>query len=110
MWTEFKSCLSAEKIEIVWPERGVWRMTTMDLSSLSAALSKIDLVGDAIDDHVMRIIAEMAQAAEVGQDTFSYKLAGITAVVRIGIVERLAIYFPDLSVGLVGDTLLVDWS
>lgn len=82
----------------------------MDLSSLSAALSKIDLVGDAIDDRVMRIIAEMAQAAEIGQDTFSYKLAGVTGVVRIGIIERLAIYFPDLSVRVEDDTLLVDWS
>ncbi len=86
------------------------RAVTMDLSSLSAALSKIDLVGDAIDDHVMRIIAEMAQAAEIGQDTFSYKLAGLVAVVRIGIVERLAIYFPDLSVRVESDTLLIDWS
>jgi hypothetical protein len=85
-------------------------LAPMDLSSLSAALSKIDLVGDAIDDHVMRIIAEMAQAAEIGQDTFSYKLAGVGAVVRIGIVERLAIYFPDLSVHVDGNTLLVDWS
>jgi hypothetical protein len=82
----------------------------MDLSSLSAALSKIDLVGDAIDDHVMRIIAEMSQAAEIGQDTFSYKLTGLVAVVRIGIVERLAIYFPDLIVRVESDVLLVDWS
>ena len=81
---------------------GLATTVTMDLSSLSAALSKIDLVGDAIDDHVMRIIAEMAQAAEIGQDTFSYKLAGAGAVVRIGIVERLAIYFPDLSVHVEG--------
>ncbi len=82
----------------------------MDLSSLSAALSKIDLVGDTIDDHVMRIIAEMAATAEIGQDIFIYKLAGVAGVVRIGIVERLAIYFPDLSVHMEGDTLLVDWS
>jgi hypothetical protein len=82
----------------------------MDLSSLSAALSKIDLVGDTINDYVMRIIAEMAQAAEIGQDTFSYKLAGLAEVVRNGILECLSVYFPDLSVRVEGDILLVDWS
>ena len=82
----------------------------MDLSSLSVALSKINLLGDTIDDHIMRIIAEMSQAAEIGHDTFSYKLAGLAGAVRIGILERLASYFPDLSVRVDGDTLLVDWS
>ncbi len=82
---------------------------TMDLSSLAAALSKIDVEGDLVADQCMKIIAEMSQAAEIGQDTLTWRPIA-TSMPLIRIYDRLIAYFPDVSIKIVDGTLLIDWS
>ena len=82
----------------------------MDLSSLVTALSKIDVEGDLIADQCMKIIAEMSQAAEIGQDTLTWRPSGDVRMPLIRIYDRLIAYFPDVTIKIVEGGLLIDWS
>ncbi len=81
----------------------------MDLTSLVIALSKIDVEGDLVADQCMKIIAEMSQAAEIGQDTLTWRPT-VATVSLIRIYDRLIGYFPDVSIKIVDGGLLIDWS
>ena len=84
------------------------------MTSLREALSKIEAgaVAEQLDTIIIRIIAEMSQAAEAGQDTLKYTFTAENTHLIPKIMRRLMDYFPDVRVALEagGVAIVIDWS
>ncbi len=80
----------------------------MDLSSLSEALSKIDIKDDYIGNLCMKIIIEMSEAAEFGLNTLTYKPPDSQLIIDIR--TQLLNFFPDIHITTTDTTLVIDWS
>jgi hypothetical protein len=80
----------------------------MDLSSLADALSKLETDDDYASVHCTKIIIQMSEVADAGLNTLTYTLAATNLLPFIS--YRLLSYFPDISINIIDDRLLIDWS